>query len=406
MASDETSRITEGAPVFLSIDASQQVNEPGFTMTEADVASAAARSHSSMLTDAVAFESMSAPASSPNPLSSMVRSNFLRGARGLVDEPIAQRLRQVENEAAEAVTGLIRETFSEDAVVRMERTTLLVQYALDPGLFGARLHELNGRMSTDELRAFLPWLLNQDNLQLDSSFWSSFGGLFDFAQLEQLADDLDAVDISMLVVGNSRSWSARRAYVGLYVPSSQDADQDADYNRDQDRDLSESNDEHVEVRSSDAPTWAFRQGTLSLNIGERLIRVSNSGNKLKARPGSMAPKWDALGDVLGEYDLNSVSVTGVARSFRVDARESADVKSDIDSVVASVEDNYYVNFVEIYLEVVRQEDGALVEMFPVTVDFAGSILVAPVGVQMGQLVRAAAVIIGGTNLSETLDVSQ
>ncbi|MGW9550890.1 hypothetical protein ACWG8W_07530 [Citricoccus zhacaiensis] len=405
VAGKETTQITTGDPVFLSISANLIVEEPGFVMTKADVARVARESDHSLLTDAEAFREMAAPVTDSNPLSAVVRSNFLRGARGLVDEPIAERLRSTGQGTEGNVTDLIRESFFDDAVLRMERTALLVQWALSREAAEDELPRIEGSMSTEELRNVLPWLLDQAVVPKGNAFWKALGSLFTFEQLEELASDLNGYDVTSLVQANLTNWSAKRAYLGLNVPvesgRTQEPHEPVGNGEADDEGTETSGDESTDFTDS----WRFDSGTLGLAQGPFMVRVSNSGHKLKARPGSSTPKWSATVDRLGEYAIRSVSVAGIERAFRVDAKESGNIKDDVDRVVESVADTYFVSHVEVLLPgpVHEDQDEGLE---PVAVDFGGGIAIANGPIQLGALVRAAANIMGNQQLDDKLRVAQ
>ncbi|MEN0022001.1 MAG: hypothetical protein AAGC61_01880 [Microbacterium sp.] len=400
VAGNDTVQITSGDPIFLSISADQVVEEPGFVMTKADVTRAASKGRHSLLTDAEAFKEIAAPVADDNPLSSAVRSNFLRGGRGLVDEPVAERLLLTGNDTGENVSDLIRETFFEDAVVRMERTALLVQWAMSPDAAVDGLAKIDGAMSTDELRNVLPWLLSRATAPRGDKFWVALGSLFNFDQLESLASELDGMDLTGLVQANLTTWSAKRAYAGLNVDAGGNPIARAS-----------APDDAVELaepaQEADAKIngWRFDSGTLGLALGSTMIRVSNSGYKLKARPGSSTPKWSIAADRLDGYSLRSASISGIERAFRIDARESGNVKRDVETVVDSVEDSYFVSHVDVMLpgpEVEDDETGSELA----SIDFAGGIVVAERAVQLGALTQAAANLLANVGLDEQLQPTE
>lgn len=402
VAGNETAHITNGDPIFLSISTDQVVEESGFAMTKADVSRAASQSRHSLLTDAAAFGEISGPAADDNPLSSAIRSNFLRGGRGLVDEPVAERLLLTGDAAGENVTDLIRESFFEDAVVRMERTALLVQWALSPDAAPDGLARIDGAMSTDELRSVLPWLLSKANAPRGDDFWATLGSLFNFEQLESLASELGSMDLTMLVQANLTTWSARRAYVGLNVDANGSAVLSTKSATDEDGAESA---ELAQGPGAASSGWRFDSGTLGLALGSTMIRVSNSGYKLKARPGSSRPEWSKAVGRLDRYALRSASIAGIDRALRIDARESGDVRRDVETVVGSIEDKYFVNYVDVLLPSpdLGGEDAGTATA---SVDFAGGIVVAESAVQLGALAQAAANILANEGLNEQLQQSE
>ncbi len=365
LAADETARIKSGDPVFLSISSTQVVDEPDFRMDAADVARAARQSSHLLLTDVSAVDEISSPTADENPLSAVVRSNFLRGARGLIDEPVAEQLTSFSHTSGN-VTELIKETFFEDAVFRMERTAQLVQWALEAD-DETSFPELEGSMSTAELRSILPWLLRQSGLTTSPGFWASLGGLFNFDQLEEIGSDLEGIDLSPLFTANAETWGVRRAYLGLNIPGDEDGDRLAG--------------------------WRYDSGTLGLASGEFMVRVSNSGYKVKARPGSSTPNWQDAASRLDGYHVQSVAVSGIERALRVDARDSTSIRGDVDKVIDSVDGTYYLDRVEVLLPTPENEDGES-EARSVDVDFAGGLALAGQPVQLGPMVAMVLQVLG------------
>lgn len=398
IAGKDAVQITKGDPVFLSLSTSQEVEEPGFTMTKADVSHAASQSDHTLLTDAVAFQEFSEPTTSNNPLSSVVRSNYLRGGRGLVDEPVAERLLLAGDQNDEDLTALIKESFFDDAVARMERTALLVQWAKAPDTTPDELAKIGGTMSTDELRSILPWLLSTATAPRGDSFWKTLGSLFTFEQLESLAMELDGLDLTRLVQANLSDWSAKRAYVGINTRAERDTSKSAETaTEDDDAAPGEASQEPSDSSSG----WRFESGTLGLALDSTMVRVSNSGYKLKARPGSWTPLWSKAVSRLGDYPLRSASIAGIERSFRIDARESDSVQRDVETVVESVEDRYFVTSVEVELPTVKLEDEEA-ESRSVSIDFSGGIAISDGAVQFGALTRVAANVLANEGLDKNL----
>lgn len=367
IAADETGYFQSGDPIFLALDSNVEVNEKGFHISREDLSAAVQDTERTLLTDAAAFDEIASNhGDAESPISSAIRNNFLNGARGLVDEPVASALTGPQlTENSPEIIDLVRANFVEDAVLRMERTATLVDWALDTEreLTAEELKKLEGRMTTDELSAYLPWLLSRAEEQRDVLFWSTLGGLFDVELLEGIADSLEGMDLTDLVNANLRTWSARRGYLGLNIDA----------------------DELV------GATWKMVQGTLAYGIGERLIRVSNSGNKLKARPSTHSPQWERVRPRLENFSLKGITLTGLERNVTLSAKQSDDINLDIGKIVETVSDDYFVESVEVLIDAVPGAEPALE---PVAIDFPGAIAIADMPVQLGSLIETTAKLIG------------
>ncbi|WP_454083964.1 hypothetical protein [Georgenia sp. Marseille-Q6866] len=383
VAANDTANISTGDPVFMAIDPEQSVTESGFEMAPADVQKAAGRSKTTLLTDVVAVDEITRGAErDETPLSVVVRSNFLRGARGLVDERVAENLVQSAAHPDEAgVSGLIRETFLEDAVLRMERTAAFVDWALASRDQKAELvaapEVFSGAMGTEELRALLPWVLSLPDAPEDESFWSHLGALVEFSQLERIADLLEGYDLTRFVQANLSRWTAKRSYLGLNVQSGGD-------------------DEEVVV-----PHWEFRGGRLGFAVGEHEVRVSDTGYKLQARPGGRMPRWSSLEPRLTDFSVHAVSLAGVERTLRIASQQQGSINRDVEAVVETVADDYFVETVDVLLPGPADEEGDA-DRVAATIDFSGGIVISPTSVQLGALTRAAANLIGSLGLDSDL----
>jgi len=364
VASNDVDLRQNDSALFMAIDPGQTVVESGFEMRPQDLRLSVRSANRILLTDAFAVAEIATTTDTLNPLGSAVRANFLRGGRGLIDEPVADSLLGGMTNPGEGVSELIRQVFLEDAVFRMERTAALVDWALSPNSEITALQSavLNGTMSVDELRNVLPWLLRQTATSGTSQFWERLGGMFSFESLEAVATELEGIDLTSLVRSNLTTWSAKRAYLGLNIVDDPDSPQ---------------------------PVWAFIGGVLRMLDDERVVRVSYSGHKLRPRPGGISPRWNDVRRRVRDYKLRSVSLSGVERSLQIEARSSEDINDDVQAVAASVEDDYFVDSVRLMTTTLAAD-----ELTPVDVNFSESMATAERAVQLGALVAVALNVIG------------
>jgi hypothetical protein len=194
--------------------------------------------------------------------------------------------------------------------------------------------------------------------------------MFSFDILEGLAYELEGLDITNLVEANLGAWSAKRSYLGLNITP------DGTYD--------------------DHSSWRFQGGTLGLAVQERMVRISNSGHKLRTRPGAASRRWDDVRAKIAEYRVHSVSLSGIERSFRIEANQSEDINKDVQVFASTVEDDYFVDRVQLLLRVPEEDGpGAAVD-----VDFSGSMAIADRAVELGALVRVTLEVIGGASNGE------
>ncbi len=364
VAADEVVQIRSGDPVFMSIDTKQSFQEAGFELSPVSLAHEARKSGHTLLTDPSAISEISSSADKVDPLATLMKSNFLRGARGLVDEPVAEALIGARSRLEEGRVGdLIKEKFFEDAAFRMERTAAIMQWAKSgSGQDGPLESVLHGSMSLEELQSILPWILRESRAPHDPNFWSQLGGMMTLEQLEEMAADIEGMNITPLVQANAHRWSAKRGYLGLNI-SNEEAPRDG--------------------------YWSFDHGTLGLNLQGLRIRLSVSGHKLRSRPGRSSLRWESVKQVLRDYRLQSVSLSGIERSLAIEAKASNDLNADVSKIADSVEDDYFIDRVALQIPSPGQEEPASVD-----VDFAGSLVTADRPAELASLTRVVLDVVG------------
>jgi hypothetical protein len=310
-------------------------------------------------------------ANEQSPVSELIRANLVRGGRGVIDEPRAESLvgGAVQDADAEVlpfsdVEGMIAANFVEDAAARITRTAQLVDIALRGGEMNSEqlAAVIRGRMSTAELRHLLPWLLKQDRARQNVPFWRHVGSMLDLESLERLRDDLDGLDVSPIVSANSDRWEAKWGYAGLSVG---DFDDDGSLPAE--------------------PRWAFEGGRLGVSFGSLRILIAWNGQFIKARDGSSSALWEHIRQPLANYQLTGVSLSGIRRSVSVDAQQSPDVRGDVDEIVNSLEDNYFVSRVSVRARRAEGIDGAA----DVEVNLGGGVVHALPGASVRTLVEVA-----------------
>ncbi|MDI2037246.1 hypothetical protein [Paenarthrobacter nitroguajacolicus] len=158
-----------------------------------------------------------------SPLTSLVRSNFVRGARGMIRATEANVLVLPEpNETEsglEAVEAAIAKFFEPQTALRINRTTELLRLAVSSAAeVEAAGAIFEGQLDSTELARILPWLLKDDR-QLSDASLREIGKMFEFADLEKMHEDLRGSDLTPLIRANEDRWVARRAYSGLFVPA-------------------------------------------------------------------------------------------------------------------------------------------------------------------------------------------
>lgn len=314
--------LTDGDPVLVSLEEAElDIGRRSEPATEIETPTRM------LVTDVDAMDLIAeASEGGDEPLVEMVRANFVRGARGHVDRPVAETLVGLTPNDAESLRARrdsITESFFPDAAFRISRTAALMEFAaasdaVSDERFSAALE---GRLSLTEMRTVLPWILRNGSTAGDSPFWRRLGSLMSFAELERVRDVLEGLDLTHLVEANADYWEARWGYIGLSTPIVGDDD--------------------VERRRE---YWTFLRGSLGFDYQDHRLLIASNGQLMpKSREGRGSADWNDLESALVGRRLGRVGLTGVSRSIAVTAEQSPDIRADINEITESVSDSYRVS---------------------------------------------------------------
>lgn len=374
LASRDVEATAAGDPVFMSLDANLDFSAEQPPISPQMIENEPRKSTHTMLTDVRAMGEILEPVNSETtPLTEMVRSSFVRGGRGLIDERRAGQLvtAQATTDSAE-LTKIVRESFFENVAVRMERTATIVELALSESrgrvLDSLDLAKMVGRLSKTELQSILPWLLKQENAVTSPNFWRQLGEMTSFRDLEEIGRQLEGLDVGKLVAANADTWEAQRAYLGVSSLLAK-----------------EMGDEEAPPRHQLVPTWSFRAGVLGLEVGSHRVSFSSDGRILKGRDEDGAPSWDNLKVNLEPFQLGSVNLRGVTRSIRIDAEQSLDIRQDVEDVTESLDDQYSVAEVALRFSPRNTKTG----LASVSVRFGKGLVISDGGATIADLAKSS-----------------
>ncbi len=270
-----------------------------------------------------------------SPLTQMIRANFVRGARGRIDRPVAESLIEPQTGDAETLTTgripeeFIAETFFEDAAFRINRTARLIERAMLINTVGEELPPLSGivsgQLSVSEMRTVLPWLLTQEAAQGNVEFWRQIGQLMSFSDLEKIRHSLIGINVTPLISANRTYWTAKWAYAGASMPIE--------------------GDETYERRRN---YWSFEQGALGVDLGDARFSVAFNGQLApKGRSSTSSASWETLQTIVESERISRVDLHGTRRSVAVSSEQSTDVRGDVLDISRSLEDDYFVGQIAI-----------------------------------------------------------
>ncbi|MEV7768554.1 hypothetical protein [Microbacterium sp. NPDC086615] len=358
---DDINYLADDHPVLMSLDTRESDDRQAETKLRESTTSAR-----TLVTDPTAVDVISGDSRGDSPLADLVRANFIRGGRGLIDQDRASSLVDTAHAEPQGRELLISESFSEDAAARITRTAQLIALALNPSFSIPKDGDsplVGGKLSVAELRHLVPWLLGQDAAIANTEFWRHLGDYVTFAELENIRADLADLDLSPLVAANARRWSAKWAYVGLATPIE--------------------GDDTYTLRSD---FWSFRNGgALGIDIGEQRLSLAHNGQLAsKGRDGTSSATWDLIKGAVASDKLARIDLRGITRSVILNAERSPDIRTDIEKVTDSLDDSYVVN--EVVLRTSAPEGEGTTE---IEVKFDNALVIAGAGASITDLARVS-----------------
>lgn len=366
LAADELTQTSSDSPVFMSLDETKDFSEEMPPISPQMIRDEPQKARETLLTDVTAMGEMLEPeANRVTPLTRLVQSSFFRGGRGLIDEARVESLIAAHDHAEQTqLTEIVRESFSEPAAARMERTATIVALALngDSGALDTALDGLTGRLSDTELLEILPWLLRQETPIGSRDFWRRFGQMTSLSEIERIAPALEGLDIGPLIISNAESWQAQRSYLGV------------------------SSRLGVEEEDNDTSAgWRFRSGILGVDAGIHRVNFSSDGRTLRGRDDGTFPGWNELEENLSSFQLASVNLKGITRSVRIEAEKSDDIRQDVADVAQSLDDTYSVSDLGLRFSPRESKEG----FASVSVNFGKGLAIASQGATIADLARSS-----------------
>lgn len=221
--------------------------------------------------------------------------------------------------------------FNEPAAARLERAAQLMEIGLTGNL--SLINEVEtdeealeslvrGRLSQGELKVLLPYLLSHPGITGNPRFWIHVGSMISLEALEEIALDIQGIDLTRLVAPNADKWLATRSALSYNITG-------------------------AEMSSALNPRWEFRSRLLNLILGEFRVMVSVDRRRIKGRDDSPPARWDELSRNLAEFRLAAVTLDGLNRRVKVTGERDADVYRDVRTITESIQDEFHVPEVEV-----------------------------------------------------------
>lgn len=278
-----------------------------------------------LMTDSSSVATMAPPAamrSGDYNFSRLLGDNFLSGGRGYVGEVEASLL-QAAAHLEDGQNGFdefslaVDQFFMEDAATRLKRSTSLVRSVVSGDIDGL---SLSGKFTQAELRTVLPLLLENSLARTTPRVWTELGAVMTLADLFDIANDLEELDVSPLLNANLGTWVAKRSQVVMSMAEDSSLPDDT-------------------ARTA----WSLWRGLLALDIGNWRILFADDARKLKGRSSrGKIPQWQDIVPILHGFRIGSVQLEGLARRVSISAQDTADINRDISTVANALEETFFV----------------------------------------------------------------
>ncbi|GAA0947800.1 hypothetical protein GCM10009554_44810 [Kribbella koreensis] len=358
VVSQDAEELGAEAPVVLSLartESSEVIDAADLAVEEAPRI---------LMTNAAALEEFTEDTEFSNPLEGLVRSNLVRGARGLLTPERARQFTIVPDVADEGYIAAIRRNFDEPAAFRLSRAAQIIRLGLGDGLdefFRASepFDLAEGELSVAELAVILPYLLRHPQGTYDPRFWEFVGLMTDLASVEAVAVELSDMDITRIVLPNLNNWFGIRASLGIRP------------------DLSVDNNRAYE------DGWQFNARMLALIVDRWIVHISSDARHLKGRKDSAPARWEDLVNRLEGLNVSAVRLVGASRRVDVSSDRSADVRSDVATISASIDDAFHVPEVRVGFD----ESS-------ITADFSRMLATAQPSASLRELVNVTLTVLG------------
>jgi hypothetical protein len=304
--------------LFMSLSPEEPAEDTQLARTA--IANSSART---LITTVPAIDELAKPTDGPDPVLGVVKASVLRSARGVfveddVEKLVLPRDRRLEPSDFEAFTEVIERNFSEDAVVRINRVTGIVEQALADSPSALQIPQ-SGQLSNTEIRELVPYLLRLEGVTQEQEFWASVARLIRLEDIERYWANFSDLDMTPLASAGAEIWRGTRAI----LTQRSEAIDDEQFDR--------------------TAKWTVRGRLLCAEVGNWRVGFAHAGTKLKnSGREATAARWEELRPSLADYTVTGVGLSGVVTQSTYGAVEVEDMKARIDSFIESADDSFHV----------------------------------------------------------------
>lgn len=410
-AGHDIENLGHNSPVLLALKPSDNSN------AERVVSRRIEQSPDVLVTDvnAVADIAVDSGSRQTSPLHSLVRSNLVRGGRGLIVSRTAKKITSSIKQLSDNIrelqefTNIVGDVFTSDAAIRLRRAAQLLEMGITGNLSqlqsdtGEPAKAISGRLSSAEMRVLLPYLLKHEGITSDPAYWAHIGSMLTLELLEGMAEDLSDADLTPLVVPNLSRWTASRATASLYSDSPDEVRlkqiDHATLSHAPEVEVSDqtgrSPDELTELAANaerddiDPLGWHFHARMLSIVVGNWRFHVTPNGRRLRGRDQSAPARWDEISKKLRRFKLAGVELNGLQRRVHISSELDLDVYRDVLTIRNSIDDDFQVPEV-----IIRPSDPE--NSGEITVSFTKMLATASTAVPASELVAIVIALLTGS----------
>lgn len=331
-----------------------------------------------LITTVPAIDELSKPIDGADPVLGVVKASVIRSAKGVflegdVEKLVLTRERRLQPSDFEAFSEVVSASFTEDAVVRINRVANIVEQALAESPSAITIPE-SGQLTSSEIIELVPYLLKLEGVTQEPAFWESVARLIRLEDIERYWAEFSNLDMTPLATAGADIWRATRAILTQRA----EAIDDDNFDR--------------------TPRWTIRGRLLCAEVGDWRVGFAHAGTKLKVSGREASPaRWEDLRPGLVRYTVTGVGLAGVVTRSTYGAVEDADMKTRVDVFIGGADDSFHVPSITI-------TTGSGEDQVQIAADFGEMMLRARPDASLATLTSVALDILGYRYPTPTADL--
>ncbi|KQR86337.1 hypothetical protein [Microbacterium sp. Leaf179] len=288
-------------------------------------------------------------ADSDSQLSGLVRTNLIRGARGVLTAEDADTITAVEGDDAaaslQAFQSTVARLFIGATADRLNRTVNMLTTFFEDNPSQDELDRVqHDPLSDGELAVVLPFVLERAESVSSPAVWDALASMLTLQRLESIAKSLDGLDLTPVIAPIVHSLIGAKSTIAFPA-----------------------GDFSVEELAARPAAWRVRSTMLSADVGRWNFFVGSSSRKIRGRDEGSDARWDELSGLLREFDLRAVSLRGLSRHLEVTGEDPREVRQDVESIRQNIQDDFHVPAVTVEAAGEEEATGVMIDFGAMTV---------------------------------------